>query len=176
MSRTPILDGEQPPPLRKVRWALGLLIGIALGGLLVALDRARNSSTPLIPPVAFAIFVPAFYIAVFVHESGHLIGAMAADFELRTFMVGSFLFKKEAQGWRFRFVLGHLLWGGRTGIALHSDRDLVKRFIRFVLGGAGSVVSFTDLHCDVTRWTLDECSVLGQFIPRGLRLHPVYCC
>jgi hypothetical protein len=141
MSPTPILDGDQPLPIRKTRWALGLLLGVALGGLLIALDRVRGSPDPLIPLQGFPVFVLALYIAIFVHELGHLIAGITADFELRTFMVGAFLFSKEASGWRFRFVLRNLFWGGLTGGIPRSAENLVNRDIRMIMGGpAASLV------------------------------------
>ncbi len=136
MSQTPILDGEQAlPPARKVHWVLALLIGFALGGVLIALDRARRSPDPLIPPQGFPLAVLAFYIAVLVHELGHLIAGLTADFELRLFMVGAFLLRKDEQGWQFRLVLRNLLWGGLTAQIARSDCDLVNRYARVVLGG-----------------------------------------
>jgi hypothetical protein len=135
MSQTPILDGEQPLPMRKVRWLLALLIGFAFGGLLIALDRARGSSAPLIPPRGFPAFMLALYIAIFAHELGHLIAGMSAGFELRTFLVGAFLFNKEDGGWRFRLVLRNLFWGGLTASIPRSSEGLVNRYARFVLGG-----------------------------------------
>ena len=135
MIETPILDGEQPLPTRKTRWVPALLAGFAIGGLLIALDRARGSPSPLIPPRGFPIFVLAFYIAIFVHELGHLFGAMTAGFELRTFMVGAFLFTREVKGWRLRLLPRNLFWGGLTGGIPRSVEDLSNRHMRFVLGG-----------------------------------------
>jgi hypothetical protein len=150
MSTTPILDGEQPLPARKVHWIPALLVGFALGGVLIMLDRSRGSSADLlIPPQVFVMFLPAFYIAVLMHELGHAIGGMTSGFELRTFMVGAFLFNKETDGWRFRFVPRNLLWGGLTSGVPHSDRDLLDRYIRVVLGGpaASLVLLIVILYC-----------------------------
>jgi hypothetical protein len=135
VSQTPILDGEQPLPTRKVHWVLALLLGFAIGGVFIALDRARGSPGHLIPPQGFPLFVVALYIAIFVHELGHLIAGITAGFELRTFMVGAFLFKKESTGWRFRFVLRNLFWGGLTAATPRYEDDLVNRYTRVVLGG-----------------------------------------
>lgn len=135
MSLTPILDGEQPLPVRKVHWALALLIGFAIGGVLIAVDRARGSPDPLIPPRAFPLIVVAFYIAIFMHELGHLIAGATAGFELRAFMVGAFLCSKESGGWRFQFVVRNLLWGGLTAQVATSEDNLTKRYLRVVMGG-----------------------------------------
>ncbi len=135
MIETPILDGEEPLPTRKTRWVPALLAGLAIAGLLIALDRARGSPSPLIPPLGLPIFVLAFYIAIFVHELGHLVGAMTAGFELRTFMVGVFLFSREAKGWRFRLSPRNLFWGGLTGAIPRSIEDLSNRHMRFILSG-----------------------------------------
>jgi len=141
MSQTPILDGEQPLPVRKIRWVPALLVGFALGGLLIALERTRGSPEPLIPPQAFALSLPALYVVILLHELGHLIAARAVGFELRTFMAGAFLFNKEAGGWRFRFVPRHLLWGGLTAAMPRSDEQLLGRYVWMILGGpAASLV------------------------------------
>jgi hypothetical protein len=140
-SQTPILDGDQPLPARKVHWVPALLVGFSLGGLLIGLDRARASAGPLIAPQALVLFVPAFYIVVFVHELGHLIVGMTVGFELRTFMVGAFLWSREGGGWRFRFQLRNLFWGGLTAAMPRSSENLVDRYRRVVLGGpAASLV------------------------------------
>jgi hypothetical protein len=136
VSQTPILDGEQAlPTARKVHWVPALLIGFGIGGVLIALDRSRGSPYPPIPAQVFPLFVLAFYIAILVHELGHLIAGVTAGFEQRTFMVGAFLLSKEAAGWRFRFSLRNLFWGGFTAGIPRSTDELVSRYIRFVLGG-----------------------------------------
>jgi len=134
MSRTPILSGEHPLPTRKVHWAIALLIGFAIGGVLIALDRARGSHDPLIPPQGFPLFFLAFYIAVLAHELGHLVAGLTAGFEPRLFMVGAFLLRKDAQGWRFRVAPRILLWGGLTAQIARSGDDLINRYARVVLG------------------------------------------
>ncbi len=135
MSETPILDCEQPLPIRKVHWVLALLVGFAIGGVLIAVDRARHSPVPIIPPLGFPAFLLAFYIAVFVHELGHAIAGVMIGFELRGFMVGAFLLSKEAGRWRFRFMPRNLFWGGLTIWMPHSEEGVVNRNIRIVLGG-----------------------------------------
>jgi len=141
VSRTPILDCEQPLPIVKIHWVTALLVGFALGGVLIALDRSRGSPDPLIPPQGFPLCFAAFYIAVLAHELGHAIAGATVRFELRALMVGAFFLRKEANGWRFRFVPRYLLAGGFTMAIPHSADDLWNRHIRFILGGpAGSLL------------------------------------
>lgn len=135
MSRTPILDGELPLPVRKVRWGLGLLVGAALGGVLVAIDRATGSHAPLITLPGILFFFVAFYIAVLVHETGHLIAGLIAGFQPRGFMVGAFLFHKEAGAWRLRCRPRYVLAGGLTAGVPLSDENLLRRYLLFVAGG-----------------------------------------
>jgi hypothetical protein len=127
-----------------------LLDGFALGGLLIALDRMRGLPDPLIPPQAFVLFVPVLYVAILVHELGHLILARAAGFELRTFMVGAFLFDKEVGGWRFRFVPRRLLGGGLTGAMPHSDEQPVKALYSCDPRGPSGIALLIDHHANVT--------------------------
>ncbi len=135
MSPTPILDGEQPLPSRKVHWVPALFLGFVIGGLRIAFERATGSGPIHLRPTAIAEFFAALYIAILVHETGHAIAGITAGFELRAFMVGAFLFSKEAGRWRFRLLLRNLLWGGFTAATPCSDQDLLNRYMRFVLGG-----------------------------------------
>lgn len=135
MSRTPILDGEQPLPVRKVRWGLALLVGVALGGALIAIDHARGTHEPLITPGGILFCFVAFYIAVLMHETGHLVAGMVAGFEPRAFMVGAFFFHKEAGTWRLRFRPRYFLAGGLTAGMPLSDENLLRRYLLFIAGG-----------------------------------------
>jgi hypothetical protein len=145
MSRTPILDGEQPLPARKLRWGLALLVGVALGGVFIAIERASGARQPVITPRGILFFVVAFYIAVFVHEAGHLMAGWIAGFEPRTFMVGMFFLHKEARGWRFQFRPRYLMAGGLAAAIPLSDQNLLRRYLLLVAGGPAASLALVPI-------------------------------
>jgi hypothetical protein len=146
MSSTPILDREQPPPdVRSkrglTRLGLPLLIGALIGVVLPYLDIDLDSLVDFLPGPALLIgFVPALYLAVLVHELGHVVAGLSAGLELRALMVGAFLLTKEAQGWKMRFTPRRLLAGGMASLVPKSADRLADRYIRLVVGGPGASV------------------------------------
>ena len=136
MSQTPLLDCEQPLPARRVPWVRAILGGVVLAAFLIALDRAQGPRGPLsLLQSSPILLLPAFYVAVFIHELGHLVAARIAEFELRAFLVGVFLFNKENTRWRFRFVPRYVLFGGYTVAMPRTPESLLNRYRNFILGG-----------------------------------------
>jgi len=146
VSPTPILDREQPlPSVAKVLWRWRLL-GAAIGGVLVSALIVLDQNGWIdvdnaLPPYALPAFLLAFYLAVLVHEMGHVIAGRLTGFGLRHLAVGAFLLDKETHGWRFRFLPRRIIAGGLTGMMPRSPDNLEARYIRAVLGGpAGSML------------------------------------
>ena len=71
MSATPILDLEQEPP-RKPWW---LLFGLTLFSLAFIFAPFLAEWADLNPSFNGLLWLPAIYVAIAVHEAGHLIEA-----------------------------------------------------------------------------------------------------
>jgi len=144
-TKTPILDRERDLPTVKLlrRWLLlGIVFGGVLGGVLSVLDRNGRVDKAM-PPYALPAFLVAFYVAVLVHELGHVIAGSLGGFDLRLLAVGAFLLDKETRGWRFRFLPRRIITGGLTSMMPRSPDNLEVRYTRLVLGGpAGSTFLF----------------------------------
>ena len=144
MSKTPILDCEEPVPdvrlKRGYRYCrMGVLAGGAVGLYLAFAGR------PLPNPAESPLFLMlgcllAFYIAVLVHELGHLVAGIASAFEFHGIGVGVFLLNKSARGFKVRIVPRRIVVGGYTRMYARSSGDLVKRSMWVTVGGPVATV------------------------------------
>lgn len=145
MSNTPILDCEQPVPAVKVHRLLSVFLGLVLGIVLIESERSGLLGQGaflnfLSSPARLIGCLVAFYIAVLLHELGHVGAAMATGFELRGLAVGLFLLSRKASGWRFQIVPRRIFYGGLTSVVPRYAENLRGRYIRLVLGGPATTV------------------------------------
>jgi Peptidase family M50 len=135
MPPTPILDRLRPPPAAETRrtwksFALGGVIGVVL------LLLSQNVTPDIHSRLEFAISIfAAYYVAVLLHELGHLCATSFADFEFREIAVGPFLLSRRASGFKLRFVAGRLMAGGHVIGTPRSHDRLRERFRLVVSGG-----------------------------------------
>ena len=94
MSTTPILDLEEaPPPARPAEGIQGLaisaLVGFVIGILLIDKWRALLPQwrLPLASPI---MLLPMYYVALAVHELGHLVAAWCAGLRSGGMSIGIF--------------------------------------------------------------------------------------
>jgi hypothetical protein len=103
MSATPILDLEQPPPKPPAGWrgrAGRLAIGAALGVLIELGEEMRGSVRW---PVANGwLILPAFWLAVAIHELGHLAAAKLVGLDAGGLSIGPLMFLKSGGNLVFR--------------------------------------------------------------------------
>ncbi|RYG47079.1 M50 family peptidase [bacterium] len=79
--------------------------------------------------------VLAFYIAILVHEIGHVVAGRRAGMEFKSVLVGNLAVRKEADGRLVPFWLGRIWAGGFTHMVLPDTLDARSRYRRFILGG-----------------------------------------
>jgi Peptidase family M50 len=140
VSKTPILDCEEPVPDVRAKSSFRyLLIGGGIGVAIVGLYRPiAGKPLPKLAESPLRLWLGcllAFYIAVLVHELGHLIAGIVLDFEFRGIGVGVFFLDKAARGFKFRFVPRRIVAGGYTLMFARSTDDLVRRSIWLTAGG-----------------------------------------
>jgi hypothetical protein len=127
MSATPLLDGDPTlPQVKRRRWTM--LLGLAIGA---GLGLAIGESGVLV--------IPAIYIAILVHELGHVVAGKAAGFELRGFAVGGIVLNKQARGWSLRFALSRI-FGGFANMLPPSTESLTGRYVQLVAGGPAASI------------------------------------
>lgn len=134
MSVTPLLDREQPLPEAKPgRWAsrARLLAGGIIGAAIVNFQIVHTFQDVSAWKLSLDILL-ALYLAILVHELGHVIAGWAAGFELRGLAVGGFLLERQVRGWRLRLTT---FQGGFAGMSPRSTESLTQRYAWMVAGG-----------------------------------------
>ena len=87
------------------------------------------------PARVVLVFWAAFYLAILIHELGHLVAGVAQGFEFRQIAVAPFVLSRQSNGFKFRFVPGRILAGGHLAASPNSSLALRKRFLFFLAGG-----------------------------------------
>src|SRR3954452_6178856 len=97
MDRTPILDRMQPVPARGQRNWWAMLAGAAVGVLVVRWAPSFDPDRVLLHPFEFLVTLLAvYYLAILMHEVGHLTAGLGAGFAFRQFAVGPFVVSQES--------------------------------------------------------------------------------
>ena len=107
-------------------------IGVTLSiGAIVILAQFGFSYLPVLMVGGFLVL----FVAVVVHEMGHLVAALAFDFQVTQFVARPLNIVREGGQFRLRFVQP-FGWpqGWVRGFPI-NDRKLRARFALFVLGG-----------------------------------------
>jgi uncharacterized protein (TIGR03435 family) len=143
VSVTPLLDREQAlPETKRERWVsgAGLIVGGILGVAIVNFQIMHPAEDVGVWKLSVDIIL-ALYLAILVHELGHVMVGWAAGFELRGLAVGGLLLERQARGWRLRLTT---FSGGFAGMSPRSTEGLTRRYAWLVAGGpAASILLFT---------------------------------
>jgi len=131
MSSTPILDLEVESPRPHSRMWIRVLVGVALG-LLIGL--ASDMNLPHLPHINGLLFFPAMYVAIAVHEAGHLIAGMIVDMPPGAVVIGGIVIFKSGRNWRVRFNFRCLL-GGMAKVLPPKTGARLSEFVWMVAGG-----------------------------------------
>lgn len=105
MSETPILDLElatKEPSKLWLQRVLALLVGSTIGLLLILSDEGGLPDWHW-PRLNGLLLVPALYVAIGIHELGHLIAGRLAGFDTGGIAIGGFVWVKSGRNWIFRF-------------------------------------------------------------------------
>lgn len=122
-----------------------MLLGVLAGAGIVQVAPSFDPDSVLDHPLEFGLtLLGVYYLAILMHELGHLSAGLAVDFAFRQFAVGPFLLTKENGGLRFQFATTRLLGGGQVAMVPESTDGLRSRFLQFIGGGpAVTVLLFT---------------------------------
>jgi hypothetical protein len=131
MSSTPILDLQVEPPRPRSRRWIGVLTGVALG-LLIGLTSGMNLLH--LPQINGLLFFPAMYVAIAVHEAGHLIAGMIVGMPPGAVTIGGIVIFKSGQRWRARFNFRCLL-GGMAKVLPPKSGASRSEFVWMIAGG-----------------------------------------
>jgi hypothetical protein len=114
----------------------GALFGYWIGKNLHGMADLLPQDMSVVGTMLFvAMLLPAFFLSVAWHEAGHAVAGIAVGFDFRLYVVGPFLWEKEAGRWWFKWNKNINTAGGMV-ICLPTDaRDLPRRFSVYAAGG-----------------------------------------
>ena len=130
MSATPILDlWQDPPSPRASKWAW--MIGLAVGAGVLFVPASFSDSLPGFNPVVWMFW---FYIAIAIHELGHLAAGKMAGMAPGLLSIGGFVLTKSGDHWNFRFDRRQI-FGGMAGLLPDRGDFRVAAFAWMVATG-----------------------------------------
>lgn len=132
MGATPIFDLEQEPPLWRSRRWVGIAVGAALGFVLAVSPGAIPRH---LPPLNVLLTLPLLYIAVAVHELGHMIAGRIVGMPPGAIAIGGLVVFKSGPRWIVRFDYGSMLGGGLTKVLPRRTDYSRGAFAWMVAGG-----------------------------------------
>src|SRR5438045_8892219 len=129
-------QAKQQEPMTFKR-LLVLAASAGFGGFLGwAMQHANRGENPISP----LMFLSFFFGAVFVHELGHVAGALVVRFQVNSFTVGPLMLRREPGGMRIRRT--HVKIGGFVGIVPVGQHNLRRRMLVVVAAGPISSLLF----------------------------------
>lgn len=178
MSATPILDlWKDPPAPRANKWTT--MIGLAVGALI---GFALIEFGDYLPGSNLLVWIPCFYIAIALHEVGHLAAGKMNGMAPGFLAVGGFIMTKSGDHWNFRFDRRQI-FGGMAGLLPEKGDVRVSAFAWMVAAGPiASVVlaiacwtAYAEFGSGTWDWIGSACwaSTLGllSLIPMSAGVH-----
>jgi hypothetical protein len=130
MSGSPIFDLEQAPPEAKknLLWRLialsvGALLGVVLG------------TFSIFPTLNVLLLLPALYVAIAVHELGHLLAGRIVGMKPGGLVIGGFSIVKSGRHHSVRFDVRGIAGGGMAMFLTTKNSFTPKQFAWMVAGG-----------------------------------------
>lgn len=105
VSPTPILDLEQAPPKPPRAW-VPALIGLVIGLLIVCVIILEDQNKLPVwnwPAFNGLLIIPGLYVAIAIHELGHLAVGRLIGLDSGGVAIGGFVWLKSGKNWVFRF-------------------------------------------------------------------------
>jgi len=135
-SATPILDsGVLPPRARRTTWR-GLSIGFVLGLLwaLIVIKVVGGQFENLFPGLGVLLLVFAIFLAITVHEIGHLTAGWVVGFRFSVIRIGPFSLNLEHGRLRVR-IRREMPALGYAGMHIDNVRRLHRRMLIYIAAG-----------------------------------------
>ncbi len=131
-----------------------LMLAFAVAGYFAG-KLGLKASQGLDKPVVIGLLlllIPLFLLVIGVHEAGHVLAGKWVKFAFRMYVVGPFMWNKEADGWHFEWNK-HLNLAGGMVICLPADnKALSKRFSIYAAGGPLASFALATLSFLLYRW------------------------
>ncbi len=115
--------------------SLGFTAGY-MGVSFFANGDPESMPTPLANKILIIpIFIVGFFIALALHELGHVLAGLSVGFDFRIYTVGPFMIEKEEGRLLFKWNRNLNTSGGLALCLPRNEHRLKPKFIRFIAGG-----------------------------------------
>ena len=139
VSATPILDLEQDPPAPgSGKWTV--LIYLVIGS---AIGIGADSLGVKLPQLNFLVWIPLLYIAISIHELGHLLAGKMTCMASGGIVVGGFVAMKSGDHWTVRFDPRRIFGSGMAIPLPGKDGFEAGRFAWMVAAGPIASIATT---------------------------------
>jgi hypothetical protein len=113
---------------------IGGAVGYAIGKM--AATGAPTSDVPAWVKISMiGLLIPAFLVAIGIHEGGHAVAGVNVGFDFKMYVVGPFMWEKDTTGWYFKWNKNVNTAGGMVMCLPTDTVDLPRRFSIFAAGG-----------------------------------------
>ncbi len=113
---------------------IGAAVGYAIGKM--AATGTPSSDVPAWVKIStIGLLIPAFLVAIGVHEGGHAVAGVKVGFDFKMYVVGPFMWEKDTTGWHFKWNKNVNTAGGMVMCLPTDTVDLPRRFSIFAAGG-----------------------------------------
>ncbi len=109
-----------------------MLVGIALG---VLFSASQEINLRYLPDLNGFLFFPALYVAIAIHEAGHLLVGAIVDMPPGALVVGGIVIFKSGERWRVRFDPRLMFAGGFAKVLPSKDNFRLSSFGWMIAGG-----------------------------------------
>ena len=114
------------------------LIGAAVGydiGKMAATGTSSSDVPAWVKISTLGLLIPAFLVAIGIHEGGHAVAGVNVGFDFKMYVVGPFMWEKDTTGWHFKWNKNVNTAGGLVMCLPTDTVDLPRRFSIFAAGG-----------------------------------------
>jgi hypothetical protein len=113
-----------------------VMIGAGVGFFIAKMEHDTGINIPKSTLILMAaLIIPAFFIAIAIHEAGHALAGMMVKFDFKIYAVGPFLWNKEQNNWKFKWNKNVNMAGGLVVCVPIGTENLNKRFAIYAAGG-----------------------------------------
>jgi hypothetical protein len=130
---------KQKNQTRKLIGTLTFVIIGAVVGFFIGKMAASDVSSSILPAWVkismIGLLVPAFLVAIGIHEGGHAVAGVNVGFDFKMYIVGPFMWEKDTTGWHFKWNKNVNTAGGMVMCLPTDTVDLPRRFSIFAAGG-----------------------------------------
>jgi hypothetical protein len=140
--------------LKKIAGMVTLMLVFATAGYYagkIGLKASQGLDKPVITSLLL-LLIPLFLFVIGIHEAGHALAGKWVQFSFRMYVVGPFIWTKEADGWHFEWNK-HLNLAGGMVVCLPADnKALSKRFSIYAAGGPLASFALAIITFLLYRW------------------------